>query len=177
MKKLFIAVLFICGFQHAIAQADPYVENVKHYLSINGTQQQYEGAIDGMFTMLKKQFKDYKIPETVWKELEGIKGKQVEEVKAILVSAYKAYFTLNDIKQMTVFYESAAAKQMLTDATKLTDIQRQQIGNFYDSKTGQKMIASKDGLAKIEGEISMQWSGELYKSVINKLAEKGYSLN
>ena len=55
--------------------------------------------------------------------------------------------------------------------------QRQQIGNFYDSETGQKMIASKDGLAKIEGEISMQWSGELYKNVLRKLAEKGYSLN
>ena len=39
------------------------------------------------------------------------------------------------------------------------------------------MISSKDGLAKIEGEISMQWSGALYKNVINKLAEKGYSLN
>ena len=78
---------------------------------------------------------------------------------------------------MTAFYESAAAKQMLTDTTKLTAVQRQQIGNFYDSETGQKMISSKDGLAKIEGEISMQWSGALYKNVINKLAEKGYSLN
>ena len=177
MKKLFIAVLFLCSLQTSFAQTDPYIENVKHYLTINGTQQQYEGAIEGMFTMLRKQFKDYKIPEAVWKELESVKGKQVDDVKAILVSAYKAYFTLNDIKTMTAFYESAAAKQMLTDTTKLTAVQRQQIGNFYDSETGQKMISSKDGLAKIEGEISMQWSGALYKNVINKLAEKGYSLN
>ncbi|WP_420574622.1 DUF2059 domain-containing protein [Kordia sp.] len=177
MKKILIAALLFFSAQTTFSQTDPYIENVKHYLSINGTQQQYEDAIDAMFVMLKKQFKDYKISENVWKELENTKKEQVESVKAILVSAYKAYFTLNDIKKMTVFYESAAAKQMLADASKLTTTQRQQIGNFYDSETGQKMIASKDGLAKIEGEISMQWSGDLYKSIINKLAEKGYSLN
>jgi len=177
MKKLLIAVLFLACAQTSFAQTDSYVENVKHYLTINGTQQQYENAIDGMFTMLKKQFEKYKVSEADWKELESNKKGQVEDVKAILVSAYKAYFTLNDIKNMTAFYESAAAKQMLKDTSKLTKVQRQQIGNFYDSETGHKMSASKEGLAKIEGEISMQWSGELYKSVINKLAEKGYSLN
>lgn len=177
MKKILIATILFMSVYTSTAQTDPFVENVKHYLTINGTQQQYEGAIDGMFVMLKKQFKDYKIPEAAWKELQSNKKAQVEDVKAVLVSAYKAYFTLNDIKKMTVFYESAAAKQMLADASKLTTTQRQQIGNFYDSETGQKMIASKDGLAKIEGEISMQWSGELYKNVLRKLAEKGYSLN
>ncbi len=177
MKKLLIAVLLFAFVQTSFAQTDPYIESVKHYLTINGTQEQYENAIDGMFTMLKKQFKAYEVSDAIWTALESSKKQQVEEVKAVLVSAYKAYFTLNDIKNMTVFYESAAAKQLLADASKLTDIQRQQIGNFYDSETGQKMIASKDGLAQIEGEISMQWSGELYKSVINKLAEKGYSLH
>jgi hypothetical protein len=176
MKKLLIAVLLLICVQTSFAQTDTYIENVKHYLTINGTQEQYEGAIDGMFMMLKKQFKQYKVSESDWKELQSNKKKQVDDVKAILVSAYKAYFTMNDIKNMTVFYQSAAAKQMLTDTSKLTAVQRQQIGNFYDSETGHKMSASKDGLAKIEGEISMQWSGELYKSVINKLAEKGYSL-
>ncbi|QHI36448.1 hypothetical protein IMCC3317_18110 [Kordia antarctica] len=177
MKNLLIAVLFLVCTQISFAQTDPYVETVKQYLTINGTQEQYEGAIDAMFTMLKKHFKDAKVSEADWSELQSDKKKQVEDVKSILVSAYKAYFTLNDIKNMTVFYESAAAKQMKKDASKLTNVQRQQIGNFYDSETGQKMIASKDGLAKIEGEISMQWSGELYKSVLNKLLEKGYSLN
>ncbi|WP_040560030.1 DUF2059 domain-containing protein [Kordia algicida OT-1] len=177
MKKILIAAILFVSVYTSTAQTDPYVDNVKHYLTINGTQQQYEGAIDAMFDMLKKQFKSYDIPETVWKELQSDKKAQVEDVKAILVSAYKAYFTLNDIKKMTVFYESAAAKQMLADASKLTSKQREQIGNFYDSETGQKMIASKDGLAEIEGEISMQWSGELYKNVLRKLAEKGYSLN
>lgn len=177
MKKLLIAVLFLACVQTSFAQTDPYIENVKHYLTINGTQQQYENAIDGMYVMLKKQFAKYKVSDADWKDLQSTKKQQVDDVKAILVSAYKAYFTLNDIKNMTVFYESAAAKQMMIDASKLTDIQRQQIGNFYDSETGHKMSASKDGLAKIEGEISMQWSGDIYKSVINKLAEKGYSLN
>ncbi|MBC8755914.1 hypothetical protein H2O64_14645 [Kordia sp. YSTF-M3] len=177
MKKLLIAVLLFVCVQTSFAQTDPYIENVKHYLTINGTQEQYEGAVDAMFVMLKKQFKDYKVSDAIWKELESAKKPQVEEVKAVLVSAYKAYFTMNDIKNMTVFYESTAAKLMLADPSKLTATHRQQIGNFYDSETGQKMIVSKDGLAKIEGEISMQWSGEFYKSVIHKLAEKGYSLN
>jgi hypothetical protein len=39
------------------------------------------------------------------------------------------------------------------------------------------MIDSREGLAKIEGEISQQWSGELYKNVLAKLAAKGYSLD
>ncbi|MEM6718660.1 MAG: hypothetical protein AAF611_05080 [Bacteroidota bacterium] len=177
MKKLLlIATLFICG-QVSMAQTDPYIDSVKQYLTINGTQEQYEGAIDMMFDMLKKRFKDYKIPNAIWTALESDKLKHIEEVKSILVSAYRAYFTLNDIKNMTVFYESEALQQMLADKTKLTETQRQQITNFYNSETGLKMIESRDGLAKIEGEISQRWSGDLYKSVINKLAEKGYSLN
>jgi hypothetical protein len=177
MKKLLSAFLFLVIAQVSFAQNDAYRENVKHYLTINGTQQQYEGAIDGMFVMLKKRFEAYKIPEAVWKELESDKGNQVEQVKAALVNAYKAYFSMEDIKKMIAFYESDAAKQMLADSSKLTDVQRQQIGTFYSSETGQKMIASKDGLAKVEGEISMQWSGEMYKNVIYKLAEKGYSID
>ncbi|AXG72451.1 hypothetical protein KORDIASMS9_04725 [Kordia sp. SMS9] len=177
MKKIMTAAFLFVGIHMAFAQNDPYIESVKKYLTINGTQQQYEGAIDGMFEMLKKRFKDYTISEAIWTELESEKQKHVEEVKSILVSAYKAYFTLNDIKNMTAFYESDAVKQMLADKTKLTDTQRQQIVNFYNSDTGLKMIDSREGLAKIEGEISQQWSGELYKSVINKLAAKGYSLN
>jgi hypothetical protein len=177
MKKiLIVTILFICA-QTSIAQTTPYIDSVKHYLTINGTQEQYEGAIDSMFDMLKNRFKDYKISEAIWKELENDKKKYVDDVKSVLVSAYKAYFTLNDIKNMIVFYESTAVKQMRADKTKLTDTQRQQIMNFYDSETGSKMIASREGLAKIEGEISQQWSGDLYKSVLNKLAEKGYSLN
>ena len=177
MRTFFIAVLFVCAVQQITAQTDTYVENVKHYLTINGTQQQYESAIDAMYVMLKKQFKEYKIPNTIWEELESKKAQQVDDVKAVLVSAYKAYFTGKDIQNMIVFYESAAGKQLVADASRLTPVQRAQIGNFYDSETGQKMIASRDGLAQIEGEISIQWSGELYKSVLNKLAEKGYSLN
>lgn len=177
MKKILGAIFFFICAQHMFAQTDPYIENVKHYLTINGTQQQYENAIDAMFVMLKKQFKEYKISESIWNELESEKQQQVEDVKAILVSAYKAYFTLNDVKKMTVFYESSAMKQMMTDSSKLTETQRAQIANFYNSETGQKMIASKEGLAQVEGEISMQWSGALYKNVLNKLAEKGYSLH
>lgn len=177
MKKLLlIATLFIC-VKISTAQTDPYIENVKHYLTINGTQTQYEGAIDAMFVMLKKRFKDYKIPEKIWQELESKKEKNIDDIKSILVSAYRAYFSLDDIKNMIVFYESTAVKQMLADKTKLTDTQRQQIVNFYNSDTGLKMIDSREGLAKIEGEISQQWSGELYKSVVNALAVKGYSLN
>ncbi|MCH2195737.1 hypothetical protein [Kordia sp.] len=177
MKKLLIiTLLFICG-QTSKAQTDPYIDTVKHYLTINGTLEQYEGAIDAMFDILKKRFKEYNIPEAIWNELEGNKKKHVDDVKSILVSAFKAYFSLNDIKNMIVFYESGALKQMQTDKTKLTDTQRQQILNFYDSETGLKMIASRDGLAKLEGEISQQWSGDLYKSVLSKLAEKGYCLN
>lgn len=176
MKKIFIVAILLTCVQTTVAQT-PYIDSVKQYLTINGTQQQYEGAIDAMFSMLKNRFKEYKISETIWTALENDKQKYVEDIKSVLVSAYKAYFTLNDIKNMTVFYESTAVKQMRSDKTKLTDTQRQQIMNFYDSETGLKMIASRDGLAKIEGEISQQWSGDLYKSVLSKLAEKGYSLN
>ncbi|PTX61041.1 hypothetical protein C8N46_105197 [Kordia periserrulae] len=177
MKKILTIVFLFVGIHFTVAQSDPYIDSVKHYLTINGTQTQYENAIDAMFVMLKKRFKAYGISEAIWTELESEKATHVEDIKSILVSAYKAYFTLNDIKNMTAFYESTAVKQMRADKTKLTDTQRQQIVNFYNSDTGLKMIDSREGLAKIEGEISQQWSGELYKNVLAKLAAKGYSLD
>jgi len=178
MKKL--AILFLAFVSVVTMQAqdtEAYTKEVKHYLSINGTEQQYEGALDGMFEMLRKRFANSDVPASVWAELEAEKQWQVDDLKDRLVNAYKAYFTLNEIKQMVIFYESGAGKQMLTDATKLNETQRQQIGNFYSSDVGEKIVASKNHLAKVEGEISMIWSGELYKAVLKKLSDKGYKLN
>lgn len=178
MKKLKILFLALLGMMTMQAQdADSYTKEVKHYLSINGTEQQYEGAVDGMFEMLKKRFENSKVPAEVWAELEAEKQWKVDDLKDRLVNAYKAYFTLDDIKKMVIFYESGAGKQMLSDATKLNETQRQQIGNFYASEVGEKIVASKDHLAKIEGEISMMWSGELFREVLKKLADKGYLPN
>lgn len=122
MKKLLIAVLFLVCVQASFAQTDSYIENVKHYLIINGTQEQYEGAIDGMFMMLKKQFKQYKVSEADWKELQSNKKQQVDDVKAILVSAYKALFhqcaalgSICDLFAKLVFNHSIYQRSELTE--------------------------------------------------------------
>jgi hypothetical protein len=91
------------------------------------------------------------------------------------VSAYKAHFTHQDVKNMNALYKTKAGKNMFKPEA-LTEGDKIILKEFYQSDTGQKIVSSQDSMNASMSDISVMWSGDLYKKMIAKLSEKGYDI-
>jgi len=174
IKKLLIALLFITSFS-SIAQEETFHQEVLRYLNINGTADQYTNATSGLFDLLKQQYSSKNVPSDVWTELEGEKPQAVNRVLNMLVSAYRGSYGKEDIQNMLAFFETSTGKQLLLDKTSLNADQQKEAATFYNSATGQKILESEQEIGKNISEISEIWSRDLYRSMVDKLAEKGYT--
>ena len=173
MKKLLFTLFFLISLQFN-AQETSYHQDVLRYLTMNGTATQYSGAIDQLFELLGKQYQDHKISDDVWNELRKETTPELNRILNMLVSAYRGTYEHEDIKNMIAFYETAAGKQLLKDKTALDYEQQKAASVFYNSPTGQKILTSEQQIASRVGEVSEIWSRDLYRSLVDKLAKKGY---
>jgi len=128
-----------------------------------------------MFTMLQKQFVDQNVPEILWTELKGEKSNAMDELSTMIVSAYKAHFTHEDVKNMNNLYASKAGKAMFKSG-ELSEGDKIILEKFYKSDTGRKITGSQDSMNEAMGEIAELWSGQLYKRIIDKLSDKGFNI-
>lgn len=176
MKKiLFILFAFIITLS-ATAQESSYREDALDLLSLNGTTEQYRNAIDQLFELLQRQYKSNNVDQATWDELRDASSGEIDRIKAMLVSAYRGTYTQDDIKNMVSFYQTEAGQQLLKDQAGLTDGQRNDVSFFYNTDTGKKILSSKDKISRSVGEVSEIWSRDLYKMMIDKLAEKGHTM-
>lgn len=177
MKKLLSFLIIIAFTSVAFSQPmDSYSEDVKICIKSNGTYDYYANVVDQMFSMLKQQYSEKNVPETVWKELEETKTRSMDELSQMLVSAYRGYFSHDDVKKMNVLYKSSAGQRMVTDAQNLSESDKVALGVFYESDTGQKILGSQDDMNKLMSKISEMWSSDMYRNVVTKLSEKGFTL-
>ncbi len=176
MKKLLLsAFIFISVFVNA--QEVSFHQVALKYLQVNGTSNQYEGAIDQLFALLKDQYAKKSIPESTWSGLRTDASEDVNRILNMLVSAYRGNYEKHDLVNMLAFYETATGKQLLVDRTSLNKEQRQKAADFYNSATGQKILISEQAVAKSVAEVSEIWSRDLYRNITDKLAEKGFTLH
>lgn len=175
MKKLLIILLLTMSFS-SIAQEQSYHQEILKYFKINGTEVQYTNATTGLFDLLKRQYESKNVPSAVWTELEEEIPQAVDRILNMLVSAYRGSYNQEDIQNMLAFYETSTGSQLLKDKTALTSDQQKEASNFYNSTTGQKILESEEKIGKNISEISEIWSRDLYKMMVDKLAEKGYTM-
>ena len=174
IKTLFLMLLMMLPFL-VNAQTRNFQQDVMYYLSINGTEQQYNGAYDEMFNLFKKQFAKAQVPDAIWQELKTTqKAGAMYGIKSLLTSAYRKHFTHTNIKEMIRFYETDVAKRLIEDPKKLIEEDRKIVGKFYQSAVGQKINETRAALADDISQLSVIWSGDLYKSTLTQLNEKGY---
>ncbi|WP_299252794.1 hypothetical protein [uncultured Lacinutrix sp.] len=175
MKRVFTLLLFLSLSATSFAQVDAYSEDVKKCVKSNGTMSYYEDVMEQMYTMLKVQFTDANVPDTVWAEVKKGKPAAMDELAQMMVSAYKGHFTHQDVKNMNVLYASKAGKNMFkTDG--LTEGDKVILSEFYKSDTGQKILGSQESMNESMSKISEMWSSGVYRGVIAQLSEKGYNL-
>ncbi len=176
MKKFLTFILLVSLSTLTFAQTDPYSEDVKVCIKSNGTYDYYADVVDQMFTMLKEQYSAKSVPMSLWKELEDTKSESMEELSQMLVSAYRGYFSHDDVKKMNVLYQSKTGRTMIKDAQSLTEGDKVVLESFYESDTGKKILGSQEDMNKLMSKISEMWSSDMYRNVVAKLTEKGFSL-
>ena len=180
MSLLLLISLSFLGSINAQEKLEPptdaFGKTVMQCLKANGIDAQYKRATNQLFVMLKQQFANKNVPNSVWEDLETIKPTALENIKIRMIQAYKVHFNEEDVNQMLSFYVSDEGEKMLTNGNNLTDEERKVIKDFFHTTTGQKMMESQASLTKMIGEISETWSSELYQKQIEKLAERGFSL-
>ena len=155
---------------------DKYSEEVKLCLKNNGTYNYYDGVVDSMFSNLKQQFSNHNVPDDVWADLEKIKPDTLDELGQMIVSAYRGYFNHQDVKNMNALYLTTAGKKMINSQTELNEGDKVVLNEFYKSETGQKIVGSQDSINASMMQITEMWSAVLYKNVIAKLSDQGFSL-
>lgn len=177
MKKIFLTLvtLITISFQ-GMAQERNFTESINHYISINGTSEQYSDAIDQLFVMLKQQYQGVNVTEMVWDELKLEKEGSLNQIKVMLASAYRSHFEHDDIKAMIEFYETPAGRQFAVDPVQLSLEQKDEVTFFYNSYAGKKLQNQSESLKEMVGQISESWSSQLYMKTKEKLAVKGYEL-
>lgn len=177
MKKVFLSlVTIVCVYFQGVAQERNFTESINYYININGTSAQYDDAIDQLFVMLKQQYQEKDVAESVWDELKLEKEGALNQIKVMLASAYRSHFDHDDIKELIKFYESPAGRQYKVDPVQLSEDQKDQITFFYDSYTGKKLKNQSQSLNEMVSQISESWSSQLYMGMKDKLAAKGYEL-
>ena len=176
MKKIVTLIIAFVLSAVAFAQEDTYVEDVKKCIKSNGTCAYYENVVDQMFTMLEKQYASQEVPVSVWDELKTLKESSLEDLGQIIVSAYRTHFTHQDVKNMNRLYATQAGQKMFKSENELTGGDKEVLTEFYRSDTGQKITGSQDSMNVAMSEISKMWSSNFYKTVVEKLSEKGFNL-
>lgn len=175
MKKLLYILVFISS-STLFSQETSYRGLVLEYLELNGTTQQYQGAIDQLFGLLKQQFKSQNVGDAVWNELQSDAQPALQQIKAMLVSAYRGTYEKGDVENLLAFYKTGTGRQLVIDQTAMTETQKQEAASFFNTETGQKVISLQADISKSVSEVSEIWSRDLYRGMIDKLESKGFTL-
>jgi len=175
MKSIFTFAIVLLISTTGFSQVDAYSEDVKKCIESNGTMSYYEGVVDQMFVMIQKQFESQNVPEDTWADIKMVKNDAMKELAQMMVSAYRGHFSHEDVKNMNTLYSSKAGKNMFKPE-QLTEGDKVILSEFYKSDTGQKVLGSQESITASMSKISEIWSGDLYRSVIDKLSEKGFNL-
>jgi len=176
MKKLLFIAFLVLTSATTFAQTDAYSEDVKTLIKQNGVYDYYANVVDDMFTMLKKQYASKNVPDTVWNDLKNVKQDEMKELSQMMVSAYRGYLRHEDVKAMNKMYSTPAGKTMVKNSKQLTDAQKQELGTFYNSESGQTLLTAQPEIDKLMSKISEMWSSTMYRNVVKHLADKGFTL-
>ncbi|WP_199141315.1 DUF2059 domain-containing protein [Pedobacter sp. ASV12] len=142
MKKfLIIAFLSLAGptcFAQGTSTTTPYKTELQKLLTLSGSEASFKVAIDQMIGTLKQQQSD--IPAEFWTEMETeLKKTSMTELLDLLLPVYQKHLSIDDLKQITAFYESPAGKKF-AEKTPLILNGSMEAGKEWGMKIGQRVV-------------------------------------
>ncbi|NNK82341.1 MAG: DUF2059 domain-containing protein, partial [Flavobacteriaceae bacterium] len=159
MKKcLILFLLFISSFSWSQAAID---NDLKTYLSNNGTLGYYAQVVDKMFEFLKQEYKDQQVPEALWTELTSVKPEALNDITQSIIQSYKSHFTNEELTNMLAYYNSEASKKANSGLV-LSEDEQQKRDAFLDSALSKKINESSASLNNVIKNLTQEWSMQLF---------------
>lgn len=139
MKKL-VAIAFFCAFSfYSFGQTAEYKTAVKQMIQKSGSEGAFTAAITQIIGMYKQSKSE--IPDAFWTELEvEMKKTTTDELSELLSPIYFKHLTIDDIKQVTAFYDSPVGKKY-AEKTPLIMQESMAAGQEWGSKLAGKIEA------------------------------------
>ena len=166
--KLICTIFFLTSLL-AISQENDFSDDVAIYLDRSHSLDQYGYAYDELLKMLEKQYPKSEQNGEAWKYLGTNKEKALSDMKALLIPVYMSTFLQEEIKEMILFYEGDTGRQLVTDRSKMTEVQIAALNSFYQSDLGKKIISRLETLTQEIGVVSEGWSRDLYETAMSLL--------
>ena len=172
MKKLvFLFLLFTSTFSWS---QDALNNDMKEYLSNNGTIGYYAQVVDRMFDFLKQEYENQQIPEELWKELSDVKPEALNEITQSIITTYKAHFTDVELTELLAYYNSEISKKA-NSGEQLTEEEAKSQQAFAESVLVNKISKSSESLNNVMKNLTQEWSAQLFLDVEAKLKAKGFT--
>lgn len=146
MKKivLLLALTLLTATLSFSQDKTTYRESFKKMMIANGSEQTFKVVIDQMITSYKAQRPEVK--QEIWDGLgDSFHKVGIEELLDLLLPVYQKHLSLEDIKNMTAFYDTPTGKRFAEQTPAITQ-ESMQAGQVWGQKIGEefaKKLAEK----------------------------------
>jgi len=151
MKKIF----FLCSLSFLLiggaaaqetAKTDPYSDAVQKLLTAMNSRGTFDALIPPMFEMFRQQVPT--VPADFWDSAEQkLLEQAMDKMLEIYVPLYQEHFTLEEVNEMTLFYESPVGKKL-------------------------SVVTPEISVKAMEG--GQKWGVQIMQDLVMELQEKGY---
>lgn len=142
MKQVFLAVLFLAFTIPTALAGDPAqpaiakekVVEIQKTLRLVGMEKLMTQMKTQMFTMFREKAKD--VPEEYWKRAES--KFDMAELIQLIIPLYDKYYTIEDLKALNAFYESAVGQKVLSTLPQITQ-ESMKIGQAWGEEVAKRV--------------------------------------
>jgi len=148
--------------------------DMKEYLSNNGTLGYYAQVVDRMFDFFKNEYQGQQVTEELWEDLAEVKPEALNDITQSIIQSYKAHFSDNELVDMLTFYNSEVGKKA-NAGLQLSEDEMKIKNEFSESVISKKISESSESLNSVLKSITQEWSTQLFLDVQAKLKAKGFT--
>jgi hypothetical protein len=135
MKRISIILLLCVLATIGFGQTNAKIENIKKLLELTGAGKMGVQAAESMLNSFKTSYKE--VPEEFWIDFK--KELNPEALVNLMIPIYDKYYTDDDIKQLTDFYQTPIGKKVISN-TPLIMQESMQAGQNWGQKIGEKVV-------------------------------------
>jgi hypothetical protein len=142
MKQVFLTVLVLVFTISTALGSEPArpaiakekVVEIQKTLRLVGMEKLMDQMKTQMFTMFREKIKD--VPEEYWKRAET--RFDSAELIQLIVPLYDKYYTIEDLKALNAFYESAVGQKVLSSLPQITQ-ESMKIGQAWGEEVAKRV--------------------------------------
>ncbi len=140
-SSLFILIVTLwlgSGFSPKLQAQEASQEEIIEFLKVMGAKQQMLNSMDLMISNFKEIYASAGVPENFWDNFRKEVVENLDDVLGELALVYQKHYTQEEIKALTVFYESPLGQKLL-EKTPIVQQESFAVGKAWGQKLGEKV--------------------------------------